>query len=173
VVEIDQSASDSRRIGDLAGRCIALPLADDMITLSTRYDASPERVWMELADLGSHADWMGDAVDVQFESGPTSGLGTRMRVPTRFGPFRTNDEMKVIEWVEGRVIGVEHRGAVSGIGRFEISREDEGTRLTWTETLRFPWWLGGAIGAWFAQPIMKSVWRKNLGRLGERLLSAP
>jgi Polyketide cyclase / dehydrase and lipid transport len=144
-----------------------------MITLSTRYDTAPGRVWAELADLGSHADWMGDAVEVEFEDGPTSGLGTRMRVPTRFGPFRTSDEMTVVEWLEGRVIGVEHRGAVSGTGRFEIAPENGGTRLIWTETLSFPWWLGGPIGAWIARPIMRAMWRKNLSRLGDRLLSGP
>ena len=57
-------------------------------------------VWSHLADLRSHADWMGDAEEVGFQTPQTSGVGTTMRVPTRVGPFRTTDLMTVKEWEE-------------------------------------------------------------------------
>jgi hypothetical protein len=132
-------------------------------------DASPERVWAELADLGSHPEWMGDAGSIEFVTAQTEGVGTRMRVPTRVGPFHTTDLMTVIEWDEGRQIGVEHVGAVSGRGRFEIRPSDSGTDLIWSETLRFPWWLGGPMGAWMAGPVLRRIWRGNLRRLRRRL----
>jgi hypothetical protein len=92
-----------------------------------------------------------------------------MRVPTRVGPFRTTDMMTVVEWEEGRSIAVEHLGAVSGLGRFEIRTSGHGTELTWSETLRFPWWLGGRLGAFLARPILRQVWRGNLERFRRRL----
>ena len=42
------------------------------------------------------------------------------------------------------------------------------TRFTWTETLHFPWWLGGPFGAFVSKPILKRVWKGNLRRLALR-----
>jgi hypothetical protein len=112
---------------------------------------------------------MKDADAVNFLTEQTAGVGTQLRVPTRVGPFRTTDLMTVVEWDEGKAIAVDHQGAVSGLGRFEIRPSGEGTELLWSETLRFPWWLGGPVGAWLARPILKRVWLGNLDRLGERL----
>jgi hypothetical protein len=133
------------------------------------FAAPPERLWAELADLVSHSEWMADAGTVRFVTDQRSGVGTQMRVPTRIGPLRTSDLMTVVEWEEGRAIGVEHSGAVSGVGRFEVARSGQGSQLRWTETLRFPWWLGGPVGARLARPILKRIWAGNLRRLGERL----
>jgi uncharacterized protein YndB with AHSA1/START domain len=136
--------------------------------------ASPERVWAELADLGSHSEWMGDAETIEFVTGQTVGVGARMRVPTRIGPFRSTDLMTVVEWEAGRSIGVEHVGAVAGVGRFELAPAGSGTELTWTEILRFPWWLGGRWGAWLARPVLRRIWRRNLERLRRRVeVNAP
>ena len=136
--------------------------------------ASPERVWAELADLASHSEWMGDAETIEFVTGQTTGIGTRMRVPTRIGPLRSVDLMTVVEWEEGRSIGVEHVGAVAGVGRFQLRPSATGTELTWTEVLRFPWWMGGRWGAWLARPVLRRIWRRNLERLRRRVeVSAP
>ncbi len=131
--------------------------------------APPDRVWAELADLGSHHQWMADAEEIRFTDQQRSGLGTRMLVPTRVGPFRTTDLMTVTEWDEGRAMSVEHVGAVSGSGRFVLEPSGAGTRLTWSEQLRFPWWLGGPLGAWVAGPVLKRIWRGNLSRLAARV----
>ncbi len=144
-----------------------------MIRLVEMIPAPTDRVWAELADLGSHAEWMTDAAEVDFEAGPQSGPGARMRVATSIGPFRVTDLMTVVEWVEGSSIGVEHTGSVLGTGRFDVAADPEGTRLTWTEDLVFPWWLGGRLGAWVATPIMRRIWRSSLGKFSARVLSAP
>jgi carbon monoxide dehydrogenase subunit G len=144
------------------------------VELAVSLAASPERVWAELADLGSHSEWMGDAETIQFVTGQTVGVGTRMRVPTRIGPFRSTDLMTVVEWEAGRSIGVEHVGAVAGIGRFELAPAGSGTELTWTEVLRFPWWMGGRWGSWLARPVLRRIWRRNLERLRRRVeVNAP
>lgn len=145
-----------------------------MIQITIRYGAPAEAVWAQLADFASHSEWMADAGTIEFlDPDLTTGLGTQMRVPTRIGLLRTTDIMTVVEWVEGRAVGVEHVGAVSGVGRFVVESSGDGSTLTWSERLHFPWWLGGPIGAWIAQPILRYIWRGNLERLGKRLVSDP
>jgi hypothetical protein len=143
------------------------------IRLSEDIPASRERAWAQLADFESHPDWMADAVAIDFGAGPRSGPGTRMEVETRVGPFRLTDVMAVVGWEEGSAIEVAHQGAVSGTGRFDLVDAPGGTRLTWTEDLVFPWWLGGRLGGWLAMPVLKRVWRSNLARFSERVVSSP
>jgi hypothetical protein len=77
--------------------------------------------------------------------------------------------MTVTQWDEGTTMTVTHEGAVSGTGRFDLQPVAGGTRLLWSEELRFPWWLGGPVGAWIAGPILKRIWRGNLSRLAARV----
>ena len=72
----------------------------------------------------------GDAETIEFVTGQTRGVGTRMRVPTRIGPLRSTDLMTVVEWEEGSSIGVEHVGAVAGVGRFALRPSGAGTELS-------------------------------------------
>lgn len=137
------------------------------IEISQRILASADVVWSHLADLKSHSEWMKDAVSIEFLTEATTGVGTKMMVPTRIGPFRTNDVLEVVEWSDGGSIGVKHRGIVSGTGRFSLRTDDNGTLLTWTEDLRFPWWLGGPVTACVARPVLSRVWRGNLRRFAE------
>lgn len=141
------------------------------VVVSVLIDASLGRVWAAAADLGSHVDWMADAESVVFETATESGPGTRMRVATRIGPFRTNDLLEVTVWEVGRSIGVRHHGLVTGNGEFSLAPVAGGTRLTWTEDLMFPWWIGGIVTATFARPILAWVWRRNLAGLKRSLES--
>jgi hypothetical protein len=82
--------------------------------------------------------------------------------------------MNVVEWVERRVIGVEHVGSVKGAGIFEIRPVAGGTEMTWKEELGFPWWLGGRAGEWVARPILSKMWARSLESLKRRVeLSGP
>lgn len=140
------------------------------ITQSVDISAAPELVWAAAADLASHAEWMADAESITFLTDRRSGVGTRMEVLTVVGPLRTRDLMEVTEWVEGETIGVRHQGLVTGRGRFRLDPlPDGGTRFTWTEELRFPWWLGGGLTAFAAKPVLGWVWRRNLTGLKRRL----
>lgn len=129
-------------------------------------DAPLAAVWDEVAVIERHVDWMSEAESIAFAGAQHSGTGTVFDCRTRVGPFRTVDRMVVTEWVPGRAIGIEHHGAVSGRGRFALRRTRRGvTSFTWTERLRFPWWLGGPVGARVARPMLRRIWRRNLGRL--------
>lgn len=133
------------------------------IKVEQTVNASNHEVWSELADLASHESWMKDALQVVFLGSSTSGVGTRMRVPTRVGPFRTTDILEVTGWVDGVSMTVNHEGVISGTGRFSIYG-DKPTTVVWEETLRFPWWLGGTVVAFLARPILRRIWKGNLQR---------
>jgi carbon monoxide dehydrogenase subunit G len=133
------------------------------VVVSTLIDAPPAEVWADVSDISSHVEWMQDAVAIRFTS------ESEFDCDTRVGPFRLTDHMVITEWEEGGVIGIRHVGLVSGSGRFTLVAEGEGTRFTWSEELRFPWFLGGPAGAYVAAPILRRIWRGNLHRLSRRL----
>lgn len=128
-----------------------------------------EVVWAALADLGSHAEWMRDARSIEFVTEQRRGVGTRMEVETVVGPFRTLDVMEVTAWREGESIDVRHQGLVTGTGTLGVIGNSTQSEVYWDEDLSFPWWLGGAVTAFLARPILASIWRANLAALADAL----
>ena len=123
-------------------------------------------VWEAVADVRRHSDWMADAAEIRLTSAQATGVGTTFECETRVGPLRTLDRMAVTDWEEGRLMGVEHRGLVTGVGRFRLEdQSDGGTTFIWEEDLSFPWWLGGRATAALARPLLALIWRRNLRRL--------
>jgi uncharacterized protein YndB with AHSA1/START domain len=135
------------------------------IRVCTTIAAPADRVWDVVETIERHTDWMVDARRIDFVSSTRRGVGTEFDCLTRVGPFRTRDRMTVTEWDPPRAMAIEHRGVVSGKGRFTIKRRRGGTRFCWTERLRFPWWMGGFAGEQLARPVLRRVWRANLERL--------
>jgi hypothetical protein len=131
-------------------------------------DATTERVWQVVEPVEHHVDWMHDAVAIRFTGEQTRGTGTEFLCDTKVGPFRLVDRMEITEWVPGEVMGVRHTGLVTGTGRFTLTPIDLGrrTRFEWAETLTFPWWMAGRLGArlggWVA---LGPIWRRNLRNL--------
>ena len=115
---------------------------------------------------------MKDAISMEFTTSQRTGIGTRMDVRTRVGPFRTTDVLEVVGWVAGERIDVAHHGLVKGKGSLTAANAGDATRVTWFEELVFPWWLGGRVAAVVAGPVLRAVWRGNLERL-EASLSSP
>ncbi len=134
--------------------------------MSTTIDADAAHVWAQLEVIERHVDWMADAESIEFVSRRTSGVDTSFVCVTRVGPLRLHDTMTVTEWSPRKAMGIRHQGVVRGEGRFTLRRRRGGrTRFTWTERLRFPWWMGGAIGATVAKPVLRWIWKRNLVRL--------
>jgi hypothetical protein len=127
--------------------------------------ATPTAVWQVASDLAAQPVWMHDAHAIRFVSPQTSGVGVVMDCDTRIGPIRLTDRMVVTQWVEGREIAIRHQGLVSGTGRFTMDPDRAGTRFTWSEDLRFPWWLGGPVAGAAARPVLAALWRRDLRRL--------
>jgi hypothetical protein len=109
---------------------------------------------------------MEDAVRIQFADGPRRGVGTRFLCVTKIGPITVNDSMTVTEWIDHHVISVAHKGLFKGSGTFTLEAiGPDWTKVTWRESLEFPLLFARGIGEAIASPILRSVWRKNLGRL--------
>lgn len=138
------------------------------ISVATELDASPAEVWAIVEPVERHVDWMADAVAIHFETDQTRGVGTRFLCDTKVGPITLQDRMEITEWEPERRMGVRHTGVVTGSGVFELDPIDLGrrTRFTWTEDLRFPWYLGARLGEVVGgQFVMKQIWKRNLRKL--------
>jgi uncharacterized protein YndB with AHSA1/START domain len=127
--------------------------------------APPVEVWNFIETVERHVDWMADAETIRFTTAQNRGVGATFDCVTRVGPFRTTDRMEIVEWDAPHTMGIEHRGAVKGRGRFTLFPAAGGTRFTWSEQLTFPWWMGGPVGALLATPVLRAIWRRNLRRL--------
>jgi Polyketide cyclase / dehydrase and lipid transport len=140
------------------------------IEIEVAIAAPPTVVWAHLADISSHVEWMADAVDIRFVTDRRQGVGVAFDCDTKVGPLRLVDRMEVTEWEPERRMGVRHSGLVTGSGVFALRVDGPGsTTMTWSEDLRFPWWLAGRLGAWVARPVLSRIWRGNLRRLRERV----
>lgn len=136
------------------------------IRIGTMIDAPPAETWRVVEQLERHVDWMADAESIRFVGTQTRGEGTTFDCVTKVGPIRLTDRMTVIEWEAGKLVGIEHRGVVTGRGRFTLRRRRGGrTWFQWNERLTFPWWMGGPVGAIAAKPVLRRIWRHNLLRL--------
>jgi len=141
------------------------------VEVSVWIAASPEMVWSELECIEDHALWMSDATGIGFVGDQRRGVGTRLRVATRVGPFRMTDDIEFTEWEPPTTMVVRHLGPVSGTGRFEIMPSAEGATLTRIEMLELPWFLGGPLGRAVVLPTLTRIWSRDLRRLRDRISS--
>ena len=143
------------------------------IRVSTVVPAEPAAVWEDLRHIARHVEWMSDAESLRFLTDATEGVGVRFECATRVGPMRIIDRMEVTEWRDAQVMGIRHCGVVSGSGKFRLAPRpgpvgETYTEFEWTEALRFKWWMGGALTATLARPVLRAVWNRNLRRFASR-----
>lgn len=140
------------------------------VVVSTIIERSPAEVWADVRDIESHVSWMQDAAAIRFLSEQREGQGTRFECDTKVGPFSLTDIMEITSWEDERRMGVRHVGLVEGTGEFTlIELGSDRTEFRWEEDLVFPWFLGGPVGAFFARPVLRWVWKGNLKRLTARI----
>jgi hypothetical protein len=150
------------------------------IRVAVEIDATPQLVWDVVEPIERHVDWMHDAVAIRFMSSQTRGVGTEFFCDTKVGPIELVDRMEITEWVPGEVMGVRHTGLITGNGRFTLEPIDPSpdgaarrTRFVWEETLVFPWYLGGPLGAFVGgKVVLRPIWKRNLRGL-KRLAEQP
>jgi carbon monoxide dehydrogenase subunit G len=145
------------------------------VTVSIDITAPPDTVWAMIEAVERHVDWMADAAAIHFESEQERGVGTTFLCDTKIGPLKLTDRMEITRWEPGAAMGVRHSGIVKGSGAFTLEPLAGGTRttFTWAESLDYPWYLGGRIGAAVsARLLLTPLWRRNLKRL-QALVEAP
>tara|TARA_B100002052_G_C15314398_1_gene346869 strand:+ start:31 stop:471 length:441 start_codon:yes stop_codon:yes gene_type:complete len=136
------------------------------IEVETLIYASLDDVWNEVSKIENHSKWMKDAVNIDFQTDNKSGVGTKIKVLTKIGPIKLYDFMTFTKWEEKKSIGVDHVGIVTGKGEMKFEKIDENTtKFKWTETLKFPIYLGGVIGELFGKPVLELIWKQNLNNL--------
>jgi hypothetical protein len=142
--------------------------------------APPSEVWTIVEPIEDHVEWMHDAVAIRFQTDQHRGIGTAFLCDTKVGPFRLVDHMEITEWMPVEAMGVRHIGIVTGTGRFRLTAIDLGrrTRFAWDESLVFPWWLGGPVGAAIgSRLVLRTMWKRNLRTLKQiaesRVASSP
>jgi hypothetical protein len=142
------------------------------VHVSVEIDANAAQVWSYVEPVELHVDWMSDAVAIRFLSEQHRGVGTRFECDTKIGPLKLTDIMEITDWVPEHTMGVQHEGVVTGAGVFTLTAIDLGrrTRFSWTEELRFPWWLAGPIGASIGgKTVLTLMWNRNLKALKEQI----
>jgi hypothetical protein len=142
------------------------------VEVSIVVDAPLDRVWAAVEPIEDHVRWMTDAESITFTGPMRRGVGTTFECATRIGPFRTTDRMVVTQWEAPHLMGIRHEGLFTGVGRFVLTQvTPSSTRFTWSEQIRFPWWLGGPLGTRAAEPVLRRVWDGNLRRLARLVTS--
>lgn len=144
------------------------------LSVSIDIAATPAQVWDVVEPIEDHVEWMHDAVAIRFQTDRRRGIGTEFLCDTKVGPFKLVDRMEVTDWDPGSAMGVRHVGLVTGTGRFTLTPIDLGrrTRFGWDESLIFPWWLGGPVGAFVGgRIVLRAIWKRNLREL-KRIVEA-
>ena len=92
------------------------------IRVGITIDAPPADTWRVVEPIEHHVDWMADAESIRFVGRQTRGVGTTFDCVTKVGPIRLTDRMTITEWDPTKTMGIEHRGLVTGRGRFTLQR---------------------------------------------------
>ena len=90
------------------------------IHICTTIAATPDTVWRAVEHIETHTEWMLDADRITFRSAQHEGVGAEFDCLTRVGPLHTTDRFVVTRWEPGAAMGIEHRGAVTGVGEFRL-----------------------------------------------------
>lgn len=110
--------------------------------------ASPDVVWSVLTDWERQPEWMPDARAVEVLTPHRTGLGVRLRCPTRVLGATVDDVLEVTGWQEQRLLEVAHIGRIiTGTAAFELSPRDVGTQVVWWEDVDPPLGPVGEFGA--------------------------
>ena len=95
------------------------------VRVCTEIDAPLDQVWAAVERIETHSTWMKDAVRITFESEQRSGVGAAFECLTRVGPLHTTDHFVVTRWEPPRLMGIDHRGAVTGDADFRLRAVDD------------------------------------------------
>ncbi len=103
-----------------------------------RIGASPWRVWDVLVDIPGQPRWMRDLVEIELVDGQPFRQGSRAVGTIQMFGLRQRDPIVVTAFEPPSRYAMEHQGAFSGVGTFELRPLDGGraTHVHWREELR-------------------------------------
>lgn len=129
--------------------------------------ATTDQSWAVLTDWERQADWMLDADRVDVVSAERIGVGVRIAVKTRIlGLPAFTEPMEVTGWDPPRRLTIAHGSAVAGVGTWELTPVDGGTRFVWSEDVRLRVPLVGEMAAILYRPVMR--WLMSRAQQGLR-----
>lgn len=124
-----------------------------------------EDVWNVLADVQRQPEWMRDAISIEMLTDGPMRVGSRMKVPTKIGVFRTTDIMEVTAFDPPERWTVVHRGVVTGEGTFTLRAAGEAaTEVEWRERLAAPLGALGRFGMTLFRPVLRRQFQDDLDR---------
>lgn len=127
-----------------------------------------EDVWNVLADVQRQPEWMRDALSIEMLTDGPMRVGSRMKVPTKIGVFRTTDIMEVTAYDPPERWTVVHRGVVTGEGTFTLRADGEAsTEVEWCERLAAPLGALGRFGMTLFRPVLRRQFQDDLDRFKE------
>ena len=89
--------------------------------------ASPERIWAVLADPGSYGYWVVGSDTIRDADGGWPQPGTKIHHRVGAGPFKLNDDTRVVEAQAPRHLVLHARARPFGTARVELRLSPEGT----------------------------------------------
>lgn len=132
-----------------------------------------EQAWAVLSDWERHADWMLDADRVTVVSAQREGVGTRVAVKTRlFGIPAFTEPMEVIGWEPPTRLTMRHGSPVEGVGTWELSATEGGTRFVWIEDVSARVPVVGELAARCYAPVLRSLMGRALQGLRSSVIAS-
>jgi carbon monoxide dehydrogenase subunit G len=133
--------------------------------MSVVIDASPESVWPFLVDWENLNRWMLEGSGFTVTSPHREGLGVEAEAKIRIGGISTIDRVRVTGWNPPNFLEISHLGWVKGKGIMHAEAPDSRTTIHWKEIFIPPWGILGAVGMRGLAPLMKRIFKRDLGIL--------
>lgn len=135
-------------------------------------NAPPESVWGVLTDWERQASWMPDVAWIRV-LGQERALGAQVHVRMKvFGIPLATDLLRVTTWEPPRLLGIHHEGVVIGVAEWRLEPAEGGTRFIWSEEVRMPPPILGALSLLLYSPFQRFMLRRSMRNL-KRLIEAP
>lgn len=139
-----------------SGWPVAIELAETM-------PGPPEVVWRLVTDWENQGDWQLEARDFVVTSTEREGVGVTAEATVSIGGITTRDVAEVVAWEPGKLLGIEHKGWVSGRGELRLTALGSNrTHVFWVETLYPPLGIAGAVGLMAFRPLMSRIFKRDL-----------
>jgi polyketide cyclase/dehydrase/lipid transport protein len=134
------------------------------VSASGTLGVDPHTAWAHLVRWERQAAWMADADEVRLLGTVREGVGVRIAVRTRVLDVPAFTEvLEVVRWDPPHLLQIAHTGFVRGAGEWRMAPLAGGrTLFTWTEDLRLPVPVLGALALVVYAPFMRRLMMRSI-----------